>query len=216
MRCETCKRSISDALDGELSGKRRGRLERHLKACSGCRAYGESLTRLQAGVEGLADPGLAPGDWADFSRRLESRLRAAVPPREVRDRPPFFIRRKWAWAGASFLILASIGTYFAILRPRGVREPVFVSIEDSVARVFGEIGLNPELENSFDQVITASIVEAVRQPEDEFPVAFDDNPLAASALGRDVVPQLRSALTSEGRCTCSSSPIAFASSNASR
>ena len=197
MRCETCKRSISDALDGELSGKRRGRLERHLKACSGCRAYGESLARLQAGAEGLADPGLAPGDWANFSRRLVSRLRAAVPPREVRDRPPFFIRRKWAWAGASLLILASIGTYFAILRPRGVREPVFVSIEDSVARVFGEIGSNPELENSFDQVITASIVEAVRQPEDEFPVAFDDNPLFWEGLSDGELAYIESALRRE-------------------
>jgi hypothetical protein len=199
MRCETCKKWISDALDRELSGKRRGRLERHLKACPRCRAYGESLTRLQAGAEGLADPGLAPGDWSDFGRRLDSRLRGSVLPREVPERAPLFFRRKWAWAGASFFILAFMGAYFAVLRPRGVREPVFVSLEDSVALVFGEIGSNPELEDSFDQEIMASIAEAVRPPEEEAPVAFDDNPMFWEGLSDGELAYIESALRREQR-----------------
>jgi len=197
MRCETWKKWVSDALDGELAGERTVRLDRHLKDCAGCRAYRESLTRLQADAEGLADPGLAPGDWADFSRRLESRLGGSVPSREVPQRAPFFFRRKWVWAGASFLVLAFIGTYFAVLRPRGVREPMFVSIEDSVARVFGEIGSNSELENAFNQEIMASIAEAVRPPEDEAPVAFDDNPLFWEGLSDRELAYIESALRKE-------------------
>ena len=197
MRCETWKKWVSDALDGELAGERTVRLDRHLKDCAGCRAYRESLTRLRAGAEGLADPGLAPGDWADLSRRLESRLRESVPPREVPQGRAFFFRRKWAWAGASFLVLAFIGTYVAVLRPRGAQEPVFVSIEDSVARIFGEIGSNPELENSFDREIVASIAEAVRPPEDEFPVIFEDNPLFWESLSDGELAYIESALRKE-------------------
>jgi len=197
MRCETWERWISDALDGELSGERAARLERHLRDCPGCRAYRESLTHLQADAGGLADPGLTPGDWADFSRRLESKLHGSLIPGSAPQRAPLFFRRKWAWAGASFLVLAFIGTYLAVLRPRGVQEPVFVSFEDSVARVLGEIASNPDLENSFDQEIMASIAEAVRPPEDEVPVAFEDNPLFWESLSDGELAYIESALRSE-------------------
>jgi anti-sigma factor RsiW len=197
MRCERAKRRISDALDGALAGHRTVRLERHVRGCAACRAYRDALTRLQAGMKGLADPGLAPGAWEAFGRRLESRLAVpALSPVEGR-RAPLFFRRKWAWAGASFLVLAFIGTYLAVLRPRGAHEPVFISLEDSLARVFGEIGSNSDLENSFNQQIVASIVEAVRPGDDEAPVTFGDNPLFWEGLSDGELAYIESELRKE-------------------
>lgn len=95
------------------------------------------------------------------------------------------------------LVLAFMAAYFAVLRPRDVREPIFVSLEDSVARVFGEIGSNPDLESSFDQEIVASIAEAVRAPEEEAPVAFDDNPMFWEGLSDGELAYIESALRKE-------------------
>jgi anti-sigma factor RsiW len=48
---ETAAR-MSDLIDGELSGFRRSRVERHLRRCDGCRAL---LRSLAATVERLRD-----------------------------------------------------------------------------------------------------------------------------------------------------------------
>jgi hypothetical protein len=197
MRCETSKKWISDDLDGVLSGERTARLERHLRVCAACRAYRDDVTRLQEGAEGLADPGLAPDAWLHFSRRLERKLAASAAPREAREKVPFFFRSKWAWAGASFLVLAFIGTYLVVVRPRGVQEPAFVSFEDSVAQVFGEIASNPDLENSFNQEILASIDEAVRPADEETPVSFGDNPLFWEGLSEGELSYIESELRKE-------------------
>jgi hypothetical protein len=187
---------ISDALDGALSRRRAVSLERHLKDCAACRAYREDVALLDKSAEGLADPGLTPGDWVNWSRGLETRLSAAVRG-SARGDIPFFFRWKWAWAGASFAVLAFIVTYFAVLRPRGGQELIFVSFEDSVAQALGEIGANSELENSFNREILASIDEAVRPADEEPPPTFGDNPLFWEGLSEGELGYIESALRQE-------------------
>jgi hypothetical protein len=197
MRCETLRKWISDDLDGVLRGKRKARLERHLRECAGCRAYREDLARLQAGAEGLAEPGLNPQAWADFSRRLERKLAGSGTPARRREKAPVLIRSKRAWAAASFLVLVVIGAYFALRRPAGFEEPGFASFEDSVAQVFGEIGSNPDLENTFNREILASIEEAVRPALDEIPVPFGDNPLFWEGLSEGELSYIETELQKE-------------------
>ena len=196
MRCETSKRMISDALDGALSRRRAVRLERHLKDCAACRAYREDVALLDQSAEGLADPGLTPSDWAKWGRGLETKLSAAARGSAPGHIPVSF-RPRWAWAGVSFAVLALIVTYFAILRPRGGQEVVFVSFEDSDAQVLGEIGANPDLENSFNRKILASIDEAVRAADEEPPPTFGDNPLFWEGLSERELSYIESALRQE-------------------
>lgn len=208
MSCGTWKKRISDAQDGALSGKQAVRLERHLRQCVSCRTYRDDLARLGKGAKDLADPGLAPGEWEDFGRRLDSRLAASVPPREagggrddeqgdvrVRARLPVFWT--WARAGVGFLILAFVVTYFAVLRPRRGQEPVFLSFEDSVAQVIGEIGPDPELESSFNRQIVVSISEAAGDESETSAVRFDDNPMFWEGMSEEDLRFIESELRKE-------------------
>jgi len=208
MSCGIWKKRISDAQDGSLSGKRAVRLERHLEECVSCRAYRDDLDRLGKGAKGLADPGLAPGEWEDFGRRLGSRLAVASASREAGGRrddergearamahPPVF----WAWAraGVGFLLLAFVVAYFAVLRPRRAQEPVSISFEDSVAQVIGEIGPDPELERSFNREIVVSINEAAGDHSETSAIRFDDNPLLWEGMSEEDLRFIESELRKE-------------------
>jgi anti-sigma factor RsiW len=199
MRCETSKRMISDALDGVLSGRRAVRLERHLAGCAACRAYRQDAALIQESAGGLADPRLAPAAWGDFGRRLEARLAAAsvAAPEPARTGLPVFFRWKWAWAAAAFAVLAFTVTYLGIVRTRTAAEPALVPFEDSLARVLGEAGESPALENSFNEEILASIDETVRSEGTEAPVSFGDNPLFWEALSEGELSYIESALRQE-------------------
>ncbi len=174
MRCETAKRRISDALDGGMGEGPADRLERHLRGCPACLAYRKGLSRIQAGAAGLADPGLAPADWADFSRRLEGRLARETAKSPRPGLPSFW---QWAWAGAGLAALIFAMAYLAVLRPRTAVWPVPLSFEESVARIMGEVAGNQDLAGAFDREIVASIAEAARPESEESPVSFGDNPL---------------------------------------
>ena len=179
MRCQTAKRRISDALDGALGEGPAALLERHLQGCPGCRAYRESLSRIQGGAAGLADPGLAPEDWAALHRRLEGRLARDGAGESRPLRPAFW---KAAWAGAGLLALLFALAYLAGLRPRTPAVPVPLSFEDSVAQVMGEVGANPDLAGAFAREIAASIAEAVQPGGGEEIVTFGDNPFLWEGL----------------------------------
>jgi len=206
MSCETWKKRISDAQDGALSGKRAVRLEQHLKGCVSCRAYRDDLARLGKGARKLAEPGLAPAEWEDFSRRLGSRLAAASSEPAVRGddergkarvRPHLPVFWTWPRAAVGFLFLALVITYFAVLRPRPGQEPVSVSFEDSFAQVIREIGTDPELERSFNREIVASINEAAEGQSETGAVRFDDNPLFWEGMSEEDLRFIESELRKE-------------------
>jgi hypothetical protein len=208
MRCGTWEKWISDARDGSLTGKRAVRLERHLQDCASCRAYRNDLARVEKRAKDLADPGLAPGEWAEFSRRLEARLATFSASRGAgghqvdghQDRrvvlgpTPIWTRLQ---AGVSYLVLAFLVTYLLVFRPRGVQEPAVVAFEDSLAQVISEIGSNPDLEGAFNQEILASIDEVVRPADVEVSVAFDDNPIFWEGVSEEDLRFIESELRKE-------------------
>lgn len=194
MRCGTAKRRISDALDGALGEGPAARLERHLRGCPGCRAYHQGMSRIQAEAAGLADPGLAPEDWAALSQRLEGRLAREGMGRSRPLRPAYW---KAAWAGVGLLALLFALAYLAGLRPRTAIVPVPLSFEDSVARVMGEVGANPDLAGAFAREIAASIAEAVQPEGGEETVSFGDNPFLWEALTDGEVGYINAELEKE-------------------
>ena len=83
MRCERAERWFSRARDGELSGRQRRRLARHLKTCPACR---EEYRRFRLACDLLrrADPAagadLPPGLTDAVVARLRREASAAVAP----------------------------------------------------------------------------------------------------------------------------------------
>ncbi len=193
MKCKKFRRWISDALDGALSVPRRARLERHLHACPGCRAYMTDLTSLQDRAGALADARLPASHWEDFGRRLEARLAAAGGSKSASLAPRFF-PWKWAWAGTGLIVLILLGTWLVVPRPGGIREPALVSLEDSLTPLFREVGADPELESSLNQEIMASIDDAVRLSERESFISFGDNPLFWESLSEQDLQVIEASL----------------------
>jgi anti-sigma factor RsiW len=175
MNCEKARKWISDGYDGALRAGRAARLERHLRACPGCRSYRDDLTRIEEMVGAGIVPERGPDYWQDFGRRLDARLRAAAPA-PCRGNVVAHVRSKWAWAGACLLVLAVVGAYLVVLRPRPLPGPVVLSAEEILTHVFSEIDSDEEFEASFNREILASIRETVAvRPEEAF-LRFDDNP----------------------------------------
>jgi hypothetical protein len=181
MRCEKARRWLSDALDGALTGRRRSRLEAHLRCCPACRSYRADIDRLQRGGRILAENGRVPASfWEDFGRRVASRLDAT----EGRTAGPWPspLSRLWpALAGAGLMALA-LALYFVALRPSAPPAPVFVSAEESLTKILSEVAETPGLESSFNQVVLDSLVEAVHEPGAEPLVSFGDNALFWESL----------------------------------
>jgi predicted anti-sigma-YlaC factor YlaD len=194
MRCETAERWISDALDGALGEARAARLDRHLRSCPGCRAYRESLSRIQGGAAGLADPGLTPEEWAALHGRLAGRL---AREGAGRSRPLLPVFWKAAWAGAGLLALVLGLIYLAGLRPPIPAGPLPLSFEDSVAQIMGEVGANPDLAGAFSREIAASIAEAVQPAGGEEVVSFGDNPFFWESLTDGEVGYINAELEKE-------------------
>ncbi|HEY3215255.1 MAG TPA: carboxypeptidase regulatory-like domain-containing protein [Candidatus Eisenbacteria bacterium] len=106
---------LSARHDGELSGRRREAVDRHLAACTSCR---EALDRLSAEDAQLRpaltyDPGAAY--FETFAARVEDRLRAAglkgAQARLGSGGPLAWLRspRRVAWAGAVAAVVAGAG-----------------------------------------------------------------------------------------------------------
>jgi hypothetical protein len=196
MRCEKARKWVSDSRDGTLEPGRAVRLERHLQACHACRSYRDDVARIEETVATTSVPEPGPEYWRDFDRRLEARLgAAALAP--SRGKAVVHVRWKWAWAGASFIVLAFVGTYLAVLRPTRVQGPVALSAEEILTQVFGEIGSDQELEASFNREILASIRETVAvRPEDAF-LRFDDNPFVWEGMSEEELRFIEAELKKE-------------------
>lgn len=91
MRCRKAIRDVSRAVDGELGGRERARLERHLAACPECRALEADLRKIVAGAAKLGAPEPSERVWdhirAGLARDAAERERgraAAWAPRQAR------------------------------------------------------------------------------------------------------------------------------------
>lgn len=102
MRCRKCREYISRDLDGELSDKDRGRLERHLSGCADCRSLSQDLRRIVDGAARLETPEPSDGVWLSIRNALV-REQAGQPAKGART-----LRRPAFWLGAPALRYAGI------------------------------------------------------------------------------------------------------------
>ncbi len=114
MRCRKAMRDASRALDGELGGREKARLERHLAACPECRALEADLRKIVAGAAKLGAPEPSERVWdhirAGLTRDAAGRERgraAAWAPGQAR--PAFGSGRPaWRYAGIAALALVLV------------------------------------------------------------------------------------------------------------
>ena len=98
-RCRQARQWLSARLDGELSERRRARLDQHLQACEPCRRFGARLAELsEAFPAPVGDPGRA------FTQRVMDRL--AVRAEDLRA-----LRLRFALAAAVSL---SVGLWLGL------------------------------------------------------------------------------------------------------
>ena len=175
MACRKYERWISDEMDGRLSDKKRAALRGHLEKCEGCRSYKENLRLLQAEAWKSRDAAVPAGFMDALGRRLEEGLRSG-PVAGSEKAAPLAWRWKWAWAGTAVFVLAAGA--ILLLGPKTPSDLWPASYEDSLARIYGEIGEDADLAESFDQVLQASIGETLLQAE---------NPTFWDGLGEDEI-----------------------------
>ena len=175
MRCETVRKRLSDDLDGALAPDKKACLEAHLRSCPACRGYRADLVLLQGEAGPAADR--SPEYWADFERRLASKLDSVEPGRRPAA-TSVFPRRRLAWAAAGFLVLAAAGMYLMLIGPgRGTMETAWLAYEDPLAPILQEAEADPELGNLVNGEILASIGDLAPAPEAEAFMGLADDPL---------------------------------------
>jgi len=175
MRCAAARKWISDDLDGRLSQRRTEALERHLHGCEACRSYRRDLAVIQARTRARPVPSLSPEDWSRFELDLEREIRRA--PQVVQEEAPRIGQRmRWAWAGAALALLACAAVIFVTMRGQDGLDPAYLTYEASLEQIFRETRDDPGLADSFDQLILASIGDAVRGGQSDLPLDLLANP----------------------------------------
>lgn len=121
MRCRKSQEYINRAIDGELSGRERARLERHLAECPECRVLSEDLGRIVAGAGRLVTPEPSDKVWANVrtelvkARREGERIEAARPPAFWLGAPAL----RYAGVAALALVLVATGVVVGLRLGRG-------------------------------------------------------------------------------------------------
>ena len=115
---------LSEYLDGELAGRRRTEVERHLAGCAACRAVLDELRAVAAGaarVAAVSPPPPADDLWPGILARLDDR--AATPAVTIVATPGGgWLGRRFAFslpqlaAAAALLVLMSGGAMWMLLR----------------------------------------------------------------------------------------------------
>lgn len=173
MKCQRMEKWISDSLDGELSDRKKKRLEGHLRECSSCRSYKRNMMKIHELSQRMSLPQKSPSHWEEFSSRLKKRLSALEPKRK-----PFSFfpaRPRWAYlaAGAAVLLFAA-GTFFLtqkLTHKTVVEEAYIFSFEEAMAELSFEIGDDVELINLLNFLIQEDIGALVEETES----LYDDN-----------------------------------------
>ncbi|MEW5901323.1 MAG: zf-HC2 domain-containing protein [Acidobacteriota bacterium] len=194
MRCTESERLISDALDGALSEKKGREVRAHLAGCPRCRAYQESLVRIQTLSQSLEKPSLSPDYLERFSASVEIRLRR----REKRAGlwPALRPTWKWAWLAVPVFLAAVLG--LALFWGRGETPPQDIySFENLVRRLDHEIGENAELAERVSGLIASAVVEGLDFPATEAESFFAENALFWEALSEEELRLLDEAIRKE-------------------
>jgi len=90
MRCRKAQRDISRSVDGELSGRRAARLERHLKTCGECRALAGDLRAIAGVAPELDAPEPSDKVWKKIRAGLADADRRPSRAQIGSERRPLF------------------------------------------------------------------------------------------------------------------------------
>ena len=159
MRHKKIEKLLSDSIDGELPEKKKKRLEPHLRKCSSCGSFAENINRIHEEAKSLERQEVSPVYWEEFTSKIKTEI--SSPQQDRMSVAPLFSRRKWAWAGAAWLFVIVAGLFFYLSLNKTPQEEYIFSFEDSVGKIYQEIGSDLELEELFDSVILASIGETL-------------------------------------------------------
>ena len=157
MRCQRIERSISELLDGRLSERRKIALDKHLSGCLSCRLYKGRLEMLHSESRNLEKPKISPQYREDFSFRLKKQLQSAGRTRRETES----VAWRWTYGAAGAALAIGLILGFVIFQPRFPQAEEFSAFSPggSLTEIYHEISTNAELEDLFNSLVLASIVE---------------------------------------------------------
>lgn len=197
MSCNKMKRKISSLLDGRLSDKHQAVLNGHLSRCPSCREYKNQLMRLSSEVREREKNEMSKDYSLEFSLRLKSRLLNVHRQKKHKDRVPGF--EKWAYMAAGFIAVLFLLVYFVVLQPATIQtEEYFVlSYEDAMGDIYEKINNDPELEELFNTIILASLMEVLEDLDEETIPFIIKNPLYEENISEEDLKILESKIKLE-------------------
>lgn len=162
MNCTKVEKWLSDRIDGALSERKTRAIEAHLEKCAACRSYAASLEKIHEEILHLERGEASPAFWEGFAQRLKANLGSA---REMKNRRPFVRGWNWVWSGAALLAVVLVGLYLLLFQNPQPQEMVVFSLENSLTRIYQEIGDDSELEELFNSILVESINEYLEDSE---------------------------------------------------
>jgi hypothetical protein len=159
MRHKKIEKLLSDNIDSELPEKEKKILESHLRECSSCSSFAENIQRIHEEAKSLERLEVSPAYLEEFTSRIKAEI--SSPQQDKMSVAPLFLRWKWAWAGAASLLVIVAGMFLYLTQNKTAQEEYIFSFENSVVKIYQEIGSDPELEELFNSVILASIGETL-------------------------------------------------------
>jgi len=191
MRHRKIQKWLSDSRDGELSGKRRKILGRHLEKCASCCSYAKDLERITLETRKIKRPEVYPAYWEEFNLKLRAKISSLSQDKKV---VAFFQRWKWAFAAAAIVVVIALGLLLYFTQSQSAQEAYIFSFEDSLNQIYQEIGDDSELEELFNLVIMASIGETIEGSGETMKLNFFGEPLLWDSLSEEEMRLLESEL----------------------
>lgn len=163
MKCKKIEKWLSDRIDGELSKEKEKVLEDHLERCASCRSYAASIAKIQDKALSIKDSETSAAFWEGFTSKLKANLKSLQ--QERKERRLLGLGWNWVWSGAALLAMVVVGVYLLFFQSPQPQEMYVFSLENSLARIYQEIGDDDELEKLFNSVIMESIGEYLEDSE---------------------------------------------------
>lgn len=194
MGCKKFEKWLSDRIDEELSKQKVELLRAHLEKCASCQSYAKDLAAIQKESENILLPERSSSYWEEFTSRLKENISSLKT-----ERKGMLIGQRWklAWAGAVIILAVAVGLVLILSRHPGPQEEHFFSLENSLVRIYQEIGSDSELEEIFNSVILSSIGEALEESGLGTRPDFYMNPLFWEDLSEEELNYLESAIKEE-------------------
>lgn len=170
MRCQEIEKWLSDNIDGELSEGQKKTLKIHLEKCSSCQGFARDLGKINEETKSLMNFKLSSNYWPAFLTRLQRDISSL----QSRERMTASVIMKWRWTLGSIAIIAAIviGLLLHFNQANFSQEFYVFSLDESLSRIYQEIGDDQELEEVFNSVVFVSIAETFEGSERDIAFVF--------------------------------------------